>query len=279
MITEEQRKQRLNGIGASDTPIIMGYSTFKSPYELYLEKIGQLEPDDEETELQYWGNAIEPLILQRFSELNDNVVIEKPDTIYHPEHKFIFANLDGYIPSMNAVVEAKMANSFQRKKWDSALEDGIPLIYLIQIAKQVAVTNADRGFCAVLIGGNEFKQFTYERDKELEGLILEADIGFWECVQKRIEPDPININDCRLKFNQPDPDAVQVLNFPTGQALAKLIDVQAQIKLMEEKLDFHKMEVMSHLGNAEYLSDLDGNIVATWKANKKGTRVFNIKRI
>lgn len=279
MLTEEQRKERINGLGASDSPIIMGYSTYKTPFELYLEKTGLVEPDYEESELQYWGNMIEPLILQRFSELNGNVVIEKPDTIYHPKYDFILANLDGYVPSMNAVVEAKMANSFQRKKWDSALEDGIPLVYLIQIAKQVAVVNAERGFCAVLIGGHEFKQFTYERDKELEDMILESDIAFWKCVQERIEPDPISTNDCRLKFNQPDPDSIRLMNFPTGQALAKLMDVQVKIKALEEKLEFHKMEVMSHLGNAEYLSDPEGNIVATWKANKKGTRVFNIKRI
>jgi len=37
------------------------------------------------------------------------------------------------------------------------------------------------------------------------------------------------------------------------------------------------MELMSHMGNAEYLVGQDGEMLATWKATKKGTRVFNIK--
>ena len=42
-------------------------------------------------------------------------------------------------------------------------------------------------------------------------------------------------------------------------------------------IDKFKMELMSHMGNAEYLMGQEGEILATWKATKKGTRVFNIK--
>ena len=47
MLTDEQRAKRHEGLGASDTPIIMGYSTYKTPYELYLEKTGTVTYDDE----------------------------------------------------------------------------------------------------------------------------------------------------------------------------------------------------------------------------------------
>ena len=191
MLTDKQRLNRRNGLGASDSPIIMGYSSYKTPYQLYLEKTGLIEVEDEVTEQQYWGNEIEPLILKRFSEEN-GVEITYPDTIYHGDHRFIFCNLDGWIPSENAVIEVKCANSFQRKEWDMALTDGIPLTYLIQIAKQCAITNASKGYCAVLIGGMEYKQFIYERDKSLEDLIIKSDIDFWHCVENRIEPAPIS---------------------------------------------------------------------------------------
>src|SRR5258706_5017843 len=191
MLTDEQRANRHKGLGASDTPIIMGYSTYKTPYQLYLEKIGAIESDDEMTEQQYWGNALEPIIINRFAEEND-VQIRFPDTDYHPDYPFIFANLDGWVESEDAVIEAKSANRFQRKEWDMALTDGIPLVYLIQIAKQCLIMNATRGYCAVLIGGMKYKQFIYEHDAVLEELILKADIEFWDCVQKRIAPEPIN---------------------------------------------------------------------------------------
>ncbi len=276
MLTDEQRLKRHQGLGASDTPIIMGYSSYKTPYQLYLEKTGTIDSDDEITELQYWGNALEPVIINRFAEEND-VHISFPDTVYHPDHPFIFANLDGWIESENAVVEAKVVNSFQRKEWDMGLTDGIPLVYLIQIAKQCLITDATRGYCAVLIGGMEYKQFIYERDAVLEDLILKADIEFWNCVQNRIEPEPISTSDCRLKFPTPSPDKIAHSNFRTENTLTGLMNVKASIKQLIEKEDKFKMELMSHMGNAEYLMGQDGELVATWKATKKGTRVFNIK--
>ena len=276
MLTEEQRANRHLGLGASESPIIMGYSSYKTPYQLYLEKIGTITADDEISEQQYWGNALEPIILKRFSEEN-NVEISFPETVYHPDYSYIFANLDGWISSESAVIEAKCANSFQRKEWDMAASDGIPLVYLIQIAKQCAITNASRGYCAVLIGGMEYKQFVYERDTALEAMIIQADIDFWECVQNRIEPDPISTSDCRLKYPTPNPDKVAHSTFKTSNALAQLMNVKMKLKALTDEEDKFKMHLMSHMGNAEYLIGQEGEIMATWKANKKGTRVFNIK--
>jgi putative phage-type endonuclease len=276
MLTEEQRLKRCNGLGASDSPIIMGYSSYKTPYQLYLEKTGIVSNDDEINEQQYWGNEIEPLIIKRFAKEN-NVTVDLPDTIYHPEYPFLFANLDGWISAENAVVEAKCANSYQRKEWDMACSDGIPLVYLIQIAKQVAVTNATRGYCAVLIGGCEYRQFVYERDKALEDLIIQSDINFWENVEKRIEPAPINTSDCRLKFRTVSPEKVVNSTYKTGSALCELMNVKNEMKRLTDEEDKLKMKLMSHMGDAEYLMGLEGQLMATWKANKKGTRVFNIK--
>lgn len=276
MLTEEQRARRHSGIGASDTPIIMGYSTYKTPYQLYLEKIGAIHPDEEMTEQQYWGNALEPAIINRFSQEN-NVEISFPDTVYHPQYPFIFANLDGWIESEHAVVEAKSANSFMRKEWDMALNDGIPLVYLIQIAKQCAITDATRGYCAVLIGGMEYKQFTYERDKELESVIIQADIDFWECVTHRREPAPLNTSDCRLKFPTPSPHKIREATFEIANNLSALLDVKQKIKVLSDTEEHYKMNIMSDMADAEYLMGLDGEILATWKATKKGNRVFNVK--
>lgn len=276
MLTDEQRSRRHEGLGASDSPIIMGFSSYKTPYQLYLEKIGVIDSSDEMTEQQYWGNALEPIIINRFSEEN-NVTVTFPETVYHPEYPFIFANLDGWIESENAIIEAKSANSFRRKEWDMALTDGIPLVYIIQIAKQCLITNATRGYCAVLIGGMEYKQFIYERDAALEDLILKSDIEFWNCVQNKIEPHPISTLDCRLKFPKPNPDKISTLNFRAENSLIGLMDVKAEIKSLREKEDKFKMELMSHMGNAEYLLGQDGELLATWQKTKKGTRVFHIK--
>jgi putative phage-type endonuclease len=276
MLTEAQRLKRHEGLGASDSAIIMGYSNYKTPYQLYLEKTGVITADDEITEAQYWGNALEPIIINRFAEEND-VTITFPDTVYHPDYHYIFANLDGWIESESAVIEVKSANSFQRKEWDMALTDGIPTAYLIQIAKQCLITNATRGYCAVLIGGMEYKQFIYERDRVLEDLILQSDISFWHGIQNGIPPDPVNTSDCRLKFPTPHPDKISHATFHIHSGLNLLQDLKEKAKELEQLMDNYKMKIMEHMGTSEYLIGQDGEFLATWKANKKGIRVFNIK--
>lgn len=55
------------------------------------------------------------------------------------------------------------------------------------------------------------------------------------------------------------------------------MNVKIKLKKLNEDEDMFKMHLMSHMGNAEYLVGQEGEILATWKATKKGTRVFNIK--
>ena len=278
MLTEEQKQRRKEGLGASESAIIMGYSTYKTPYQLYLEKTGIVTAEDEQSEQQYWGNALESAIIKRFEEEN-HVEVTFPDTVYHPDYPFIFANLDGWIAADHAVVEAKCVNSFQRGQWDMAATDGIPLAYLIQIAKQCAITNAIRGYCAVLVGGNEYQQFIYERDLPLEALIIQSDIEFWDKVQKRIEPDPINTTDCRLKFKDVKEGKTAIATFKISHTLADLANTKLKAKDLESREDMLKMAIMQFMGSAEYLMGQQEEILATWKANKKGTRVLNLKGI
>lgn len=99
MLTEEERLARIGGLGASDSPIIMGYSSYKTPYELFLEKTGQVSLDDEMTELQYWGNALEPAILNRFSQEN-GLEVTRRGTVHHPDYPL-------YLPTLMAGLRAK----------------------------------------------------------------------------------------------------------------------------------------------------------------------------
>lgn len=275
MLTDEQKQNRVNGLGASDTPIHMGYSSFKTPYELYLEKKGLLQPK-EETEQQYWGNMLEPVILAHF-EKTHGTQLKNPGTVYHKDYPFIFANLDGYCSKNNWVVEAKNANTFVRHKWDKALEDGIPLEYLIQIAKQVCLVNAIGGWCATLIGGNEYMQFYYERDVELEKLIIEADIKFWDCVQNSTPPEVETVNDCRLAYKDSIAEASLTANETIEQYYYRLLELKQQQKVLAETEERSKVKIMDYMRDKEFLTDKEGTLLITWKPTKKGNRVFNIK--
>lgn len=277
MLTEQQLQNRKKGLGASDSAIHMGYSSFKTPYVLYLEKKGLLDPEPDD-EVRMWGKKLEKVILEHYGELHDCTVIT-PDTVYHKEYDYIFANLDGYVCDQNVVVEAKTANAFVKKKWDKAQEDGIPMEYLIQIAKQCHIIDAAYGVCAVLIGGCEYLEFTYNRDAELENIIIEEDIKFWDCVVNSREPEVKSSGDCRLKYKETIPEQTVLCDKNIYSYYQRLLELKEQQKGLKEVEEKSKVRIMDYMKNHEFLHGEDGNILVSWKPNKKGTRVFNIKGI
>lgn len=277
MITEKQFYQRKNSIGASDSPIIMGFSNYKTPYELYLEKIGAVEMNYEPPTNgpQYWGGLLEEVIAREFTKRSGHGVIF-PDTITSDEHVFMSANLDGFVPTLNAALELKYSGWYQEKLWGESGTDGIPMQYLIQVAHQCIVANADVGILCVLLNGSEYRQYEYRRDNELEQCIIDACTEFWEGVQAQQPPSPITIDDCRLKFKRSNESSIKA-DAILRNMVSDICVAKEKIKAIEEEIGERTMGIMEHMMHHETLVDEQDNVLVTWKANKRGTRVFSIR--
>ena len=59
---EEWLKYRTKGIGGSDVSIIAGINPFKSVHQLWLEKTGQREPEQTDSDYAYFGTLLEPIV-------------------------------------------------------------------------------------------------------------------------------------------------------------------------------------------------------------------------
>jgi putative phage-type endonuclease len=276
MITEQQRKERLLGIGGSDMPIIMGLSSYKTPYQLYLEKIGEAETSNEMTNPQYWGSKLEGIIRDEFAERN-KVTVETPETIVHPFSDFLRANIDGYIPEWNAILEVKCASSFMAHEWGEDGSDVIPMQYLVQVAHYCAVTNADCAYIAVLIGGNDYREFKYIRDMDIERKVIDEATKFWQRVQDRNPPDAVNQVDLRLMFPKHDPEKTKTIDTPVAEQLTQLSETRFKIKALTEVEEKYRFNIMQFMQDAECLVDGQGKPIISWKANKRGTRTFLMK--
>jgi putative phage-type endonuclease len=278
MITEQQRKERLLGIGGSDMPIILGLSNYKTPYQLYLEKIGEVETRDEMTPFQYWGHQLENVIREEFAKRN-NVTVETPNTAAHPVYEFLRGNVDGFISSLNAVLEVKCSSGFMASEWGENGSDVIPMPYLVQVAHYCAVMNADCAYIAVLIGGNDYREFKYARDLELEEKLIQAAKKFWNCVETRTAPEPINQIDLRLMYPKHDPEKIKTIAPEIAEQFTTLIDTRFKIKALSEVEEKYKFNIMQFMEDAECLTDVSGKPIITWKANKRGTRTFLMKGV
>jgi putative phage-type endonuclease len=278
MITIQQRQERMLGIGGSDLPIILGLSNYKTPYQLYLEKTGVVQPDDEMSDFQYWGHKLEDVIRQEFAKRN-NVTVECPDTITHPFHEFLRGNVDGFIPEWNAILEVKCSASWMTSNWGEDGSDVIPMQYLVQVAHYCAITNADCAYIAVLIGGNDYREFKYVRDLALEAKIIDAAKTFWDCVQTRTPPAAINQIDLKLMFPKHDPEKSVVVEPEIKEQLETLAETKFKIKQLSEVEDQYKFNIMQFMQDAECLVNEDNVPIVTWKANKRGSRTFLMKGI
>lgn len=277
MITEEQRLERKNYIGGSDMPIILGLSSYKTPYQLYCEKKGIIESTFEQTQLQYWGNQLEVLIRKEFRKRNRIKVTTPKETITHPFYDFLRANIDGFIPKWNSIFEAKCSHQFMAQHWGESDSDTIPMEYLVQVAFYCSVTNADSAHIAVLIGGNEYRQFKYKRDLELETTIIDSAVAFWEAMQNNVPPPAIRQSDLKLMFPKVKIDSTISINNEIKPSLDVLRETKLKINELEKIQNDSKFKLMEFMKDNECLVDSDNNTIVTWKETKRGTRTFLLK--
>lgn len=187
MITQAQIKERMNGVGASDSSIIAGYSTFMSAHELYKIKRGELQ-SKESSERADIGNIIEAAIAEIFTMKTGIPTRKSNQTIYHPDHDFIFCHLDRTI---QGGIPLEIKNTSQSKEWGQEEDgpDGVPMAHNIQVQHQMACCKKNEALIAVLLWGNTLKVYEIPRDDELIEMIISLDVQFWDCVKSGTPPE------------------------------------------------------------------------------------------
>ena len=183
-------REKQKGIGGSDVATILGLNPYKTPFTLWLEKTGQIEPPVLNNEYIEWGNILEPVIREKFAKETGFEVYENPWVMQHQIHDFMVANIDGEVidPQFEGkpgVLEIKTAGERMRDQW----EEGPPNHYMLQIQHYLAVLDYDYAYVAVLIGGNSFKYFLIERDDYIIDQVIQAEAEFMHLVENNIAPE------------------------------------------------------------------------------------------
>ncbi len=186
---EEWLKYRTGGIGGSDVSVIAGINPFRSVHQLWLEKTGQVEPEEGESEYTHFGTILEPIVRKEFMERTGIKVRQKHMLLQSEEYPFMYADLDGVINEDGelAIFEAKTASQYKMDTW----EDGVPAGYILQVQHYMAVTGAKKTYIAALVGGNHFVYHVVERDEVMIAKIIAMEKYFWETnVIGGVEPIP-----------------------------------------------------------------------------------------
>lgn len=135
--TEEWLRFRKDKVGASDAPIIMGVSPWKTPYGLWLEKL-DLTHEQVKTDAMKRGTDME--ITARMMFMLDTGIEVQPKVMLHPTIKFMMASFDGMDASNKNAVEIKCPGIVDHAK---ALDGIIPEKYFPQLQHQIEVCQLD----------------------------------------------------------------------------------------------------------------------------------------
>jgi len=279
-----QRRQR--GLGGSDIAPLMGMSPYKTPVELWAEKVNCDGLESRSALHLRYGQHVEPFVAHEFERLSGLQTIEYPETIDHPEYDFMFAHVDRFVvkdrhateffdnrPVTDSLLECKTASAYAKDEWGQAGTDQVPSAYLLQCVWYMAVTGCVRSHLAVLIGNNDFRLYVIERDAVLEGLVIERAKQFWfEHVLAGVPPAPAKPDDARLLFPREQSELTLEASPDLLSYVKELQELNNQIKTCESRSDELKTKIMQAMGEAQSLCQ-GSKLLATWRTTKGAQRI------
>ena len=247
---EDRRKY----IGASDAPIIMGVSPWRTPYDLWLDKLG-LSEDQPDNFAMKRGREMEPIARDAYTVMTG--IVCEPRKIVHKTIPYMMANFDGIADDESITVEIKCPG---REDHELAKDGVIPEKYLPQLQHQLEV-----------IGHNRLHYFSYRdgdgvlievtKDEEFISELLAKEKEFWDYVQSATAP-PLD-----------ERDYVERLDEEWKSLSSEWSQVNEEMKALKAKEKMLRDTMISMADN----KNCQGNGVRLQKVVRKGA--YDMKQI
>lgn len=167
-------------VGASDAPVIMQDSPYKTPYRLFLEKAG-LEIPKVNASMTYGRNR-EAYVRDRYESESGYKVY--PRCAVHSEIHWMIASFDGITLDKSWIVELKCANKEDHR---IALEGRVPDKYWAQVQHQLEVANLERMHYVSFHEG-DLAIVDVERNPDYIERLIKTEFEFYEMVLTRTPP-------------------------------------------------------------------------------------------
>lgn len=268
---EQTAELRKSGIGGSDVAAIAGLSKYKSPVDVYLEKLGEAPPQ-EQSEAAYFGNILEPIVAEEYVRRTGRKVRRVNKTIRHADLPIMMAHVDRMVIGTERILECKISGRFFKwDEWGEAGTDQVPESYLLQVQHYLEVTGRDIADLAVLLAGTDYRIYTIPRDKEIGKMLLELCRDFWKRVETRNPPAIRSVDDA-ISLWPHDKGTSKVATPEIAELVQEFRTKKALEKEIKERLDVLKVELADFLQEDSYLISSTGDKLLSWK-EKSSARV------
>ena len=289
LINQDFTWDRSEFLGGSDIGAILGFSKYRTPLQVWMEKTGKSKPFIDTLATRF-GHFNEAFVASEYAQATGQILHEYPEAITHSEYPYFQAHIDRLIvdPKYNinedenasaaifknasGILECKTANPFAKAEWGEPGTDQVPLPYLCQCLWYLLITKLPKADLAVLFGNSDFVIYSINKDVELETLIVQKAEYFWsQHVLKDLPPPTQTEDDCLTLFKNATPKQTKEANDEVVRDIQKLVELTTQIKESELQVSALKQVVMNYLQEADTLT-FEDQILATWKTTNPANR-------
>lgn len=245
MITEKQKLIRNKCIGSSDAPVILGVSPWATPYDLWLQKTGQVPPTEENSAMRI-GTVLEAPLLQLAGE-RLGVKVVRPTSSYVGCQPFFRANIDGMIGEAKRgadIVEIKTTS--QTDGWGTEGTDEVPDMVKVQVAYQMSCSSSQVAYVACLTGsfGLSFKVYRIPFDADFCGYVMQQCERWWRThMEQGVPPETSGTIDVLKQIRRTDSQIELPSELFEAQSAAK-----EKLKLAEAEYEAAHAALVTALG-------------------------------
>lgn len=253
MLTADQLATRRFFIGSSEAATACGLSPYQSRLQLWLEKTGRVpRPDLSQNPRVHFGNVLEPVVAAEYARRNQvpgDQCEKVTETVYSGIRA---ATIDYRIAGK--ILECKTADAYTAHLW----RDGIPAPYRIQVEHQLMTTGEREAVLAVIIGGNDYREYPVTASPDLSRMIDSQQRAFIEHLDTDTPPPPESPADILALWPAPVARFAR-MTAPEYTLLAELATAQTMRTDYEKQYQALAARVQMQMRETTHWIDDDGS--------------------
>lgn len=268
---------RATFIGGSEAGAIVGLNPWKTPLDVWRTKVQPCKELENDNGAQYWGRLLEPALREAYTDWTGYSV--RPANEYVDRTRnYLVSHLDGIVEADSPrVYESKTTGFFMRDYWGEAGSDNFPDHVKAQCEVYMHCAGLTSADVVVLIGGQDFRVYHYEQDKQFLSILLNAIDAFWhDYVIPKKPPPPMTHRDCDTLFALDDGSTFEA-DTELAETIYEAREIKAEIKDLEALKEKLELRMKQAFGRSQVMLGLEGEKLASWKT-QQASRI-DVKRL
>lgn len=263
----EWHEARLGHIGASEVPIILGLSSYKSAYTLWHEKAGLIQPEPVSKELQRkrdYGHHMEPFVTELFRAEHPDLDIYPTGTWRHGERPWQGCNPDRLVRPADGDVATTLAQ-IKTANFATDWEDQLPDGYVAQVRWELDTFGFQKGFLIVYFNvSGDYREYVVEADPFLDDAVRSRVRAFADSITSGEPPEIDGSPDTYRTIRRLNPslDRGKEVVIPEDVGY-EYLNALAVLKASESRLTKWQGHMMAHMGTAQYGNLPSGKRIAS----------------